>query len=582
MPRMNLKEALQINNAARKSSSRIAVFLAAGFTPLSLPQFLAAHLSRRMGGCRVEVKAGLFGDLPGNIERIEQSQADFAAICIEWDDLDSRLGFRRLSATTWKDLPEVLSQAKEASHRLLSLIVNAAARRRIAVSLPHLPIPPVSYSPPHRMGEFEARLRMIVAEMQVELASTKSVHVLAQSTSRCSDFPATLNVGFPYSGEHASDLGEMLASALVPASPKKGIIVDLDETLWRGILGEDGIDGVHWDLDHHAQHHGLFQQLLNSLAAEGTLIAIASKNSAELVREIFDRRSDLLLKAESVFPVEVHWRSKSESVSRILQAWNVAADAVTFVDDSPLELAEVQAAHPGISCKLFPAQDLAQFELLLQELRSMYAKERIEEEDALRSESLRNRARIFVQDSSNADPEMLLRGLKAELTFEIGADASDERALELVNKTNQFNLNGTRFIEPLWRKALDLPGAFLLTCAYKDKFGALGKIAVMMGVADPQRVLVQSWVMSCRAFARRIEFACLQQVFHLFSAEEVVLNYRRTERNGPFHDMLESLQAGPHMDGDIVFSRAEFDSRTPALYHCVIANSKEPKVEKYV
>ena len=578
---MNLTEALRINNAARSSPTRLAVFLATGFTPLSLPIFLSAHLSSRMTGCRIDVAIGSFGDLPGNIERMGRSHAELAAVCVEWEDLDPRLGVRRLATTTWKDFPEIVASAANAKNRLVALIREAASHCRVAVSLPHLPLPPLSHTPAHRMSGFEAKLRLVVAEMQAELAAAKGVCLLRPGTSPGSDFSATLHSGFPYTVEHASELAGSLAAALVDTPPKKGIIIDLDDTLWKGILGEDGTDGVHWDLENKAQHHGLFQRFLHALAAEGTLVAIASKNSPELVAEIFATRADLLLKAESVFPMEVHWQPKSESVARILDAWNVSADSVVFVDDSPMELAEVEAAHPGISCRRFPAQDLVQFEILLRELRETFAREKVGEEDTLRAESLRTRARLS-SEATTANPETLLQGLEAELTFALGTDASDERALDLVNKTNQFNLNGARIAEPFWRQGLARPGAFLLTCTYKDKFGALGKIAVLAGVVNPEHIRVEHWVMSCRAFARRIEFACLRHLFENFAVDRIVLDYRRTERNRPLQELLESLGLDQSHGGEITLSKEQFLARAPKVYHRVIVNSKKPEVATYV
>src|SRR5579864_1535664 len=123
---MKLTQALRINNAARNSAKDVTVFLATGFTPLSLPQFLAAHLSLRMDHCRVDVSTGIFGDLAGNIQRMAQSQADFGTVCIEWDDLDPRLGVRRLSAITWRDFPERLAQVRRSKENLTSLLSAAA------------------------------------------------------------------------------------------------------------------------------------------------------------------------------------------------------------------------------------------------------------------------------------------------------------------------------------------------------------------------------------------------------------------------------------------------------------------------
>jgi FkbH-like protein len=577
---MKLTEALRVNNAARNCANRVALVLATGFTPLPLNQFLAAHLSLRMPGFRADVTAGVYGDLVGNIGKVALTNADLGAVCMEWDDLDPRLGVRRLVATTWRDFPEIIANVRQSKARLVTAITDAAAHCRIAVALPQLSISAFSYSPADIVGQFEAELFAIVAEMQSELSVLKNVRVTRRCSSDGSDLTAALYTGFPYTTEFASELAEGLAKALAPWAPKKGIIVDLDETLWKGILGDDGIDGVHWDLDHKAQHHGLFQRFLNALSAEGTLVAVASKNAPEMVDQIFSSRSDLLLTSSDIFPIEVHWRPKSESVTRILDAWNVSADAVVFVDDSPLEIAEVSAAHPGIHCRRFPADHLSSFALFLAELREMFAKETIHEEDSIRAQSLRTRSELL-ESAKHADPETLLRDLKSELVFDLSADPSDQRALDLVNKTNQFNMNGRRINEPQWKQACAIAGAFVLTCTYSDKFGTLGKIAVLSGIAEGSRVSIQSWVMSCRAFARRIEFASLAQLFRAFSADEIVLEYRRTERNAPFSDMLRSLGVEP-VDGQVRLSRTQFCTTVPALYHTVDVNSKNPEVETHV
>jgi hypothetical protein len=292
---MKLTEALRVNNAARNCSQRIALVLATGFTPLPLDQFLVAHLSLRTPGCRIDVATGIYGDLVGNIGKVAETNADIAAVCVEWDDLDPRLGVRRLSATTWRDYPEIVAHARQAKTKLVAAIAEAAVHCRIAVSLPQLSVSAFSYSPADVVGQFESELLAIAAEMQSELSGAKNVRVIRRRSSNGFDMNAILHTGFPYTTEFASEVAEALAKALVPSTPKKGIIVDLDETLWKGILGDDGVDGVHWDLDHKAQHHGLFQRFLNTLSAEGTLVAVASKNAPEMVNLIFSSRSDLLL-----------------------------------------------------------------------------------------------------------------------------------------------------------------------------------------------------------------------------------------------------------------------------------------------
>ena len=172
------------------------------------------------------------------------------------------------------------------------------------------------------------------------------------------DLKSDLAAGLPYSLAHADALAAALAQLLARETPKKGLITDLDDTLWNGIVGEVGPQGVNWDLASHQQIHGLYQKLLASFSEEGVLVAIASKNDPRVVEEALDRE-DMILKRRHVFPSEVHWKAKSGSVERILRTWNVGADSVVFVDDSPMELAEVAAAHPGIECILFPKKSAA-------------------------------------------------------------------------------------------------------------------------------------------------------------------------------------------------------------------------------
>ncbi len=185
------------------------------------------------------------------------------------------------------------------------------------------------------------------------------------------DLRTEITQGFPYKTSHASVIGQLLAELVSRHEPKKGLITDLDDTLWAGILGEVGVEGVHWHLAEHAQLHGLYQQFLASLASAGILIAVASKNDAALVDQAFER-DDLLLSKTSVFPIEAHWRPKSESVQRILKTWNVLAESVVFVDDSPMEVAEVQNAFPKMECLLFPKEDYAAFLGLMTRLRDRF------------------------------------------------------------------------------------------------------------------------------------------------------------------------------------------------------------------
>jgi FkbH-like protein len=369
--------------------------------------------------------------------------------------------------------------------------------------------------------------------------------------------------GTAYATAHASRVAEFLARLLAPVPPRKGLITDLDDTFWKGLVGELGAAGVAWDLDRRAHVHGLYQQLLAALAAEGVLIAVASKNDRANVDAALARR-DLVLPGDVPFPVEVHWRAKSESVRAILQTWNIGASGAVFVDDSPMELDEVRSAHPEIECVLFPAHDpQAAYEVLFH-LRDLFGKESVSEEDRLRPQSIRRNADLQELEQSAPDMDAFLR--QAAATVHFSRDTPDPRAFELINKTNQFNLHGRRYTESEWVRYLSDPEVHQIVVSYRDKYGPLGKVAVLTGRNEAPRFRVENWVMSCRAFARRIEYHALSYVFDCFGAGELRFDFQRTPKNGPIQSFLEEVRCEPLADG-VRLTRAAFEERCPPLVH---------------
>jgi FkbH-like protein len=572
---MKLLEALKlIQHNPGLESENLDVFLACGFAPLHLQTFLCAHLRQFLPECRISVHIGLFGDCLGNVERALRSRFDAVAGVLEWDDLDPRLGLRQLGGWGPGVHADVLANVANRLDRLSESIVAVVARSPVALCLPTLSLPPISLHPRRQGGSFELELLDLVSRFSVRIVKTREVRV-ASSQRLAEESPAherrdiksELTTGFPYRLAHASSVAGLLARLLFPPAPKKGLISDLDDTLWRGILGDVGVRGISWDLDRHTSIHGLYQQLLGSLAEAGVLIAAASKNDRELVQTALERE-DLVVPGQYLFPVEAHWGSKAESVERILQAWNIAAESVVFVDDSPLELAEVKAAFPKMECLRFPTTDHEKAFALLGVLRDLFGKETIVAEDAVRRESLRRSAwQRTLGSGVTTSSDQLLREVEAELTLDYTKDPDDPRALELVNKTNQFNLNGRRSTEACWWEFLRRDETFLLRASYKDKFGPLGMIAVLAGRRFPAggTLEVDTFVMSCRAFSRRIEHRCLEQLFREFGVGEIAFDYQPTARNAPLRDFFSGLLDVPPQPG-FRLGRECFVAHCPPLF----------------
>ena len=553
----------------------LSVFLACGFTPLHLETFLGAHLRSFYPARRVELHSGVFGDLAGNLERLQPEGHDALAVVIEWADLDPRLGLRTLGGWQVEKLPDIVNSASDNLERLKRALQAVPLALPTCACLPTLPLPPVFYTGTQRSSVFELTLRRNLASFAEAISTHRQVSVVSgQRLDENSPLSDRFNLrteiaeGFPYTISHASVVGELLAEVISGHQLKKGLITDLDDTLWAGILGEVGVEGVHWHLEDQAQLHGLYQQFLASLASAGILIGVASKNDATLVDEVFER-DDLLLSKTSVFPIEAHWTPKSESVQNILGKWNVLPESVVFVDDSPMEVAEVQRAFPEMECLVFPKEDYSGFLALLNHLRNRFAKTAISAEDSLRLQSIRDSSvfrKLSGEERTSLDD--FLQQVEGRLTFRLGKPVEDARAFELVNKTNQFNLNGKRYDEAAWAKFLKDSRTCLVTVFYEDKFGKLGTIAVLIGRLVASKFVVESWVMSCRAFSRRIEFHCLQYLFERFAAAELVFELQTTSRNRPLMEFFQQfmdgrVEANPHV------SKSCFLKKAPKMPHRV-------------
>lgn len=563
---MRLIEALNIlKSRQHRTGGTISCFLATGLNPLHLMTFLAVELGEFFTEQKVEIENGLYGDILGNLDRLAKGDREFGMVLIEWPDLDPRLGIRSTARWTASELSDILATARARASRIQQGIEESSHRTPLAVCFPTLPVPPISFAPGWEASSFDLDLRGVVQSLAAAVAQLAQVRILsAQHLDLESPLRERLDVesdcltGFPYRLQHASILAASFARLARAPVPKKGIITDLDNTLWRGILGEDGVDGVSWDLEHNSQMHAFYQRFLGALASEGVLIGVASKNEPLLVEEAL-RRKDLALSPDALFPIEASWKPKSQSVTRILERWNVGPDSVVFLDDSPMELAEVRASYSEMECLQFPNKDNAAVYNLTLRLRELFGRSAILEEDSIRLESIRcSQGHVDVLDESMATD--FLAKVKAEFTFTFSKTPVDPRALELVNKTNQFNLNGKRYTEASWHNFLSDPSSFLLVASYRDKFGPLGKIAVLAGTASKKALSITSWAMSCRAFSRQIEYKCFAELLARFDPDEIDLDFLRTDRNGPIQEFFSEI-FGTAPSSNFVISRQDLDLR---------------------
>ncbi len=237
---MNLLDALELlRQPISEPASDRKHYLACGFSPLHLKTFLAAHLRLCFPKDRIEIGTGLFGDLVGNLERLRTSDGLMVCAVVEWADLDPRLGIRSLGGWCSADIPDVVESASRQSERLSDLITRLADKTAIYASTPTLPSPPIFTTRGFQAHHYESQLWDIAASLATSLSAHRRVRLLSSQRldelsplTRRFDVKAEISSGFPYTLEHASRLAELLAALIQDSPPKKGLITDLDDTLW--------------------------------------------------------------------------------------------------------------------------------------------------------------------------------------------------------------------------------------------------------------------------------------------------------------------------------------------------------------
>lgn len=241
----------------------------------------------------------------------------------------------------------------------------------------------------------------------------------------------------------ASDiLARMIAAETIAA--KKCIVLDCDNTLWGGIIGEDGLGGIQIGQDFPGSAFTDFQRHMLHLRSKGLFLAIASKNNEEDVLDVFDNHDAMVLQRDHISAWQVHWRSKVESLQAIAQTLNIGTDALVFIDDNPKEIAEVQERLPEVTCFIVPEELAALPGLLAQ--TDLFDMPTLTDEDRKRADMmLAETKRSSAKDSAAAmTEEEFIQSLDLKINVFEAREHHLARITQLINKTNQFNVTTRR------------------------------------------------------------------------------------------------------------------------------------------
>lgn len=311
-------------------------------------------------------------------------------------------------------------------------------------------------------------------------------------------------------GPVAYDLAKVIGS--VKGSAKKCVILDLDNTLWGGVVGDDGLDGIVLGNGPAGEAFVDFQKFLLKLKRRGVMLAVCSKNEEETAKEPFLSHPDMQLKLDDVVIFRANWLDKVSNIKEISSILNIGLDSMVFVDDNPAERELVRQELPMVSVPELP-EDPSEYVAALSS-HAYFETVSFSEEDIKRSDYYRADVTRGQFQKTYTDLSGYLKGLGMEMAVGGFDDFNLSRIAQLINKSNQFHLTTTRYTESQIKAMFSEKNKYCRYFKLKDRFGDNGLIsAVILEKAKDGSLAVDTWVMSCRVLSRGVEeFVCAEIV----------------------------------------------------------------------
>ncbi len=325
---------------------------------------------------------------------------------------------------------------------------------------------------------------------------------------------------------------------------KKCLVLDLDNTLWGGVLGEDGIDGIRLGGDYPGKAYTYWQQALLQLAGTGVILAVCSKNNESDVQEAWEKNPNMVLRREHFSALRINWQDKATNLRELADELNIGLDSVVFVDDNPAERELIKQVLPQVAVPDFPEkpyQLMPFFKSLVENYFRIY---KVTDEDRNKTEQYRANAMRHAEQARFADMESYLYSLDLQLDVIPADEHNLPRIAQMTQKTNQFNLTTRRYTEADVQQRID-QGWRVFCMSVRDRFGDNGITGtIFLEPVDDVTVSIDTLLLSCRILGKGIEEAFLKTVFNLLRLDgyrHVSADYLPTAKNGQTADFYDRM-----------------------------------------
>jgi FkbH-like protein len=349
----------------------------------------------------------------------------------------------------------------------------------------------------------------------------------------------------------SNDLIRYMMSAL--GEGKKCIVLDLDNTLWGGIIGEDGMEGIALGHNYPGNCYVDFQRELLKLYHRGIILALNSKNNETDAFEVIDRHPDMVLRRKHFAAYQINWNDKASNLKLLAKELNIGVDSMIMIDDNPAECNLIRQLCPQCLCIQLPERRYLIPSVLsgIPEIENI----RLTEED-------RNKGKIYQEQAERKNFEKMasnldeyLKALNISIEIKRAEKFSIPRISQLTQKTNQFNMTTRRYTESEIMELIESPSCYVHSISSVDRFGDNGIVGVIINKVNGDTLVIDTFLLSCRVIGRTIEQSIVAFIAELAKqkgATKLIGEFRPTAKNAPAADFYEKMNFIRRADGNFI------------------------------
>jgi FkbH-like protein len=350
----------------------------------------------------------------------------------------------------------------------------------------------------------------------------------------------------PYSLEGLDSLAKLYENTLSAAlgKNKKLLALDLDNTLWGGIIGEDGLDGIQLGEDGIGKAYRDFQRLVKTLKAKGILLALVSKNNLNDAKEVFEKHPMMILSLDDFAAVKVNWQSKTANLLQLAKELNLGLDSFVLIDDNPRERMEVASELPQVEVPDFPSDPALLPEWFVSLNSRYFDKLFITEEDLGRSTFYKTEYKRKELQESAGSLENFLKKLEMQTVIGLNSEIMVPRIAQLTQRTNQFNLTTRRYSDTDIAKFMRDGSSRIYDLELIDRFGSNGVVGVIIAGLEGSLATIDTFLLSCRVIGRTVEdafFGYVAQDLVNSGIAKIVGVFRPTPKNSLAKNVYKNL-----------------------------------------